>query len=246
MRTKTFLLIGIILIAVTLSGCAGAASAQGTNTSGEAAQPRTINVTGTGKAVLTPDIAYINIGVHTEDKTAADAVTANSGQTQKVIDALKSAGVDIKDIQTMNFSIYPQQQVDPQGKPTGEIRFLVDNTVYVTIRNLDKLGSLLDAAVKAGANQINGIQFDVVDKTSALSEARKLAVGDAQSQAEELAQAASVTLGPVQTINTYGAVVPMAMYEAKGVGGGIADINVPVTPGQLTITLQVNIVYLIQ
>src|SRR5512142_440464 len=71
---------------------------------------RTLNVNGTGMVTLTPDIAYINIGVHTEAATASEAVSTNNTQTQQVVDALKLAGVDVKDIRTMNFSIYPNQQ----------------------------------------------------------------------------------------------------------------------------------------
>lgn len=247
MRTKTLLLIGILIMAAGLVGWAGVAFAQSqtTNPTTETTPPRTINVTASGKVLLTPDIAYVNIGVHTEDKAAAEAVAANNELAKKVIEAIKATGVDGKDIQTMNFSIYPQQVVDSEGKPTGELRFIVDNTVYVTVRKLDALGGMLDAAIKAGANTVNGISFDVVDKTSALSEARKQAVANAQAQASELAQAAGVSLGAVQTINAYGSATPVPVYEAKA-ASFMANSTVPVETGQMTITVEVNIVYAIQ
>jgi hypothetical protein len=245
MRSKFFILTSILLMSTLLTGCAGVAAAQ-TSTSSDAQPPlRTVSVMGSGKAILTPDIAYVNIGVHTENKNAAEAVAANTTQAQKVIDAIKAMGIDAKDIQTTNFSIYPQQQYDPNGKPTGEITYIVDNSVYVTVRDLDKIGDLLDAAVQAGANSISGIQFDVADKTQALSEARQAAVNDARAKAEELAEAAGVTLGDVQTIAENTSSPPMPMYDMRAASAAMESAAVPVSPGQMTITVDVSIVYLI-
>src|SRR5574337_851630 len=148
---STFLLTAAVLImAFALSAC-------GPTTVVAQAQPpqRTLVVNGTGMATMTPDIAYINIGVHTEEATAADAVSKNNAQTQQVINALTAAGLAAKDVQTTNFSIYPNTQSDPQTSQKIGTTYVVDNTVYVTVRSLDKLGSLLDAAVKAGANSVN-------------------------------------------------------------------------------------------
>lgn len=206
---------------------------------------RTINVNGTGKAYLTPDIASINVGVHVEAKSASEAVASSNSATQKVIDGLKAAGVAEKDIQTINFNIYPQQQFDKEGQPTGETIYMVDNAVYVTVRDLGKLGSLLDAAVKAGANSISGVSFDVADKEAALEEARKEAVANAQAVAQQVAAAAGVELGQVITINAYGGSYPITVFEAKG-GAVAMDGSVPVSPGQLVLTVDVNIVYAIK
>lgn len=241
----------LILAAAALSAFAGVTYAKGTDvvlpqsTSSEPA-PRTISVYGTGKVLLTPDIAYINIGVHTEGKDAAESVSGNTSQSQKVIDAIKKAGIEAKDIQTTNFSITPQQQYDAQGKPTGEITYVVENTVYVTVRKIDGIGDLLNETVKAGANTINSIQFDVSDKTKALSEARKAAVVDANTQAEELAAAAGVKILEVQTItssNNYPmAATPMFLNRS----GAMDTASVPVSAGQLTLEVDVTVVYTIE
>ena len=246
MRTKIVFLFTILILAGVLTACGSEAYAR---TPGDVAAQsvqapqRTLNVNGTGKAYLVPDIAYINIGVHTESKDASEAVATNASQTQKVIDSLKAAGVDEKDIQTTNFSIYPQQKFDDKGQPTGEIIYMVDNTVAVTVRDVAKIGELLDAAVKAGANNIYGIQFDVADKSAALTQARTAAVEDAQTIAKELADAAGVTLGQIMTISSYGG-TPVPIYEGKG--GGMAVANsaaVPVSPGQMVLTVDVAMVY---
>lgn len=252
MRNKIYITLAILLMSVTLTACAGVAAAQSTTPAaqGDSSQAplRTINVNGTGKVYVTPDIAYVTIGVHTEGKDAAEALASNNATTEKVVAAIKAQGVDEKDIQTTNISIYPQQQFDTQGRPTGEIIYMVDNSVYVTVRDLDKLGDVMDSAVKAGANTISGVQFSLADSSKATSEARKLAVENGQAQAKELAEYAGVTLGPVQTISTLGVVAPMPVYEGKGGGGAVMmdASTVPVSTGQMVIQVDVTMVYQIQ
>ncbi len=237
---STFLLTAAVLImAFALSAC-------GPTTVVAQAQPpqRTLVVNGTGMATMTPDIAYINIGVHTEEATAADAVSKNNAQTQQVIDALTAAGLAAKDVQTTNFSIYPNTQYDPQTSQKIGTTYVVDNTVYVTVRSLDKLGSLLDAAVKAGANSVNSIQFDVADKSQALKQARDQAVKDAKTQAQELSTAAGLKLGDVQSVSFYDNIpAPMANSFGKGGGGDAMAASVPISSGQLTLTVTVNMTY---
>jgi len=247
MRTKLFTITSLLLAAALFSALSGGigvptASAQQTP---PAEYPRTINVNGNGKSFLTPDLAYINIGVHTEDNNAAEAVAANTTRSQKVADELEKFKIDPKDIQTTNFSIFPQQQYDPNGKLTG-IVYMVDNTVFVTLRDISILGDVIGAAVDAGANSINSIQFDAEDRSAALSEARQAAVKDALAQARELASAAGVTLGDIQTISSYGSAMPIPFYDAKGYGGGMGvgvGGAVPTSPGQLVLSVDVNIVY---
>ncbi len=227
-----------------------AANSQAPQPTAQSTSPiRSLAVTGTGRATLTPDIAYVNIGVQTQGEDVAEPLARNKTLTQQVVDAIKSFGVDDKDIQTSNFNIYPQQQYGP----TGEIlstKYVIDNIVSVTVRDLNKLGDMLDAAVKAGANNINNIQFDVADRTAALADARKAAVDNAKSQATQLAQDAGVQLLDIQSINTATQNVPLPYYMGYGMGGGGAAPaqapSVPVQPGQLIISVDVSIVYQIQ
>jgi uncharacterized protein len=246
MRTKTTFVVTFLILAALLAGVAGAAYAQ-TDTPAaqgdEAKVTRTVTVSGSGKVYLTPDIAYITIGVHTEGDNAAEAVASNTAQVQKVIDALKAAGIADKDIQTTNFSIYPQQEYDTEGKPTGKIKYIVDNSVFVTVRDITKVGDVLDATVKAGANSISGIQFDVADKTAALSDAREAAVKDASVKAEELASAAGVSLGEVQTISEYTSGGPQPMYDMRAAAPMAEAASVPVQAGQMLLTVDVTMVY---
>lgn len=246
MRKLSILTLLVVLCgAWLLSACAGGqAFAQTPPTAASETQPRTLSVTGSGKSYLVPDIAYIYIGVHTENAEASKAVAENTSRSQKVTEALKKFNIADRDIQTTNFSIYPQQQFDPQGKVTG-VLYVVDNTVYVALRDLTKIGDLLDAVVNAGANTISGISFDVEDKTTALAEARAAAVEDAQKQAEELAKAAGVTLGEIMNISTF-ASTPYPMYEGRGGMGAAMEAAVPIAPGQTVLQVNVSITYLLK
>lgn len=242
MMKKLSILFGFLLAASLLSACAAAPIASAQQAEPEPQNQRTLTVMGSGQALLTPDIAYVTIGVHTENKNAAEAVAANNTQAQAVTNALKGAGIAAKDIRTTNFSIYPQQQYDDKGQLQG-ITYVVDNSVYVTVRDLTKVGDLLDTAVKAGANSISGIQFDVADKTKALSDARKAAVANATEIASELAGAANVTLGPVQSISI-SSTSPMPVVDTRAMA--VEAASVPVSPGQLNLTVDVQVIFLIQ
>jgi len=235
MKTKPILFTTLALLAILVSACAPAAASPAL---------RSLSVAGAGTAYLVPDIAYIYLGVHTEMTSASEAVKSNTTQTQAMIKALTDFGIDAKDIRTTNFSIYPFDKYDPlTGTSTGEKYYSVDNTVYVTIRDLTRLGDLLDTVVTAGANTVNSIQFDVADKESVLKQAREDALKNASKQAQELADAAGVSLGEIQSI-TFTDSQAYPLYDGRGGGGGgEAASAVPIQPGQLTFTVTVNVTY---
>lgn len=240
MNFKRLSLFIVLLVMAALTACQASPVLAG---GGAQPQVRTLSVNGNGKVYLTPDVAYINIGVQSQSESVSDALNENSRKAQAIANALKELGVAEKDIQTSAFNIYPQQQYDPEGKMTG-ILYVVDNTVNVTVRDLTVLGKLLDAAVRAGANNIYGITFDVVDKSKAITEARQLAAEDARRQAEELAGAAGVKLARVQNISSYVSSGPAPLYDAKG--GAAAVGQVPISAGQMVISVDVNITYEIE
>lgn len=247
---KYFIFISLVLI-LLLSACAapqmpqqGAVQASSTNQ--QAGQPvtRTISVNGSGQVTLAPDVAYVYIGVHSQSDNVADALSQNNDKAQAVANSLKELGIDAKDIQTSSFNVYPQQQTDPQGNITSTL-YNVDNTIYVTVRDLQNLGKLLDTVVRSGANSINGVNFDVLDKSKALSDARRLAVDSARSQAQEMAQNAGVNLGDLQTMNVFASNPTTPVYEGKGIAAMDAS-QVPVSAGQIIIRVEVNATYFIQ
>ncbi len=238
MRTKLVIPTILLIAAVALSACSASVQL------GQS-QPRTINVTGNAEVILEPDIAYVSIGVHSEAESAKAAVATNNSQTQAVIEAIKAQGVDEKDIKTTNFSVYQSEKFAPTGESLGTY-FMADNTVNVTIRDIAKIGDVLDASISAGANNIYGITFDLEDKETALASGRDQAMVNAEAQAEELASAAGVTLGEVQSISYYSSAPVPVYYDSKmaGVGGG--GQSVPISPGQLTLSASVSVVYSIK
>jgi uncharacterized protein YggE len=266
MKKSLFVIITAISLISIMAACAPAATpvapaggsvtpeskpAEKDTSAGSETTPlyRSINVTGEGQVFLVPDVAYVYIGVHSQSENVSKALSDNNEQAKAVSDALKNLGVEEKDIQTTSFNIYPQQQYEPgTGNVTGTI-YMVDNVVYVTVRDLKQLGELLDGVVRSGANSINSINFDVVDKETAMSKARELAIEDARKQAEELAKASGVTLGDVQSISTSSVSTPIAK-ENYGMGGGAggmaASQPAPISAGQLLLTVDISMTYLLK
>jgi hypothetical protein len=240
--TLSILLIGAALLSARL---ASLAAAQTPVTEGAQPAPRTLSVSGVGRVSLEPDLATISIGVHSENASASEAVSTNNSQAAGVLAALKAAGVADKDIRTTNFSIYPRQEFSPDGKPTGLV-YVVDNTVLVTVRDLARLGSLLDSAVKAGANSVSGIQFTVEDPSAAYEQALQAAVRDARSRGEALAAAAGVEIRQVLSINAGLSSGPQPLVKEFRAEAAMLAADVPVSSGQIEVSVDVSVVYEIQ
>jgi len=204
-----------------------------------------IRVSASGSVTAAPDVAYIYIGIHTENENAATAVSENNTKVQKLMETLKSTGVAEVDMQTSNFSIWQNQQYNYDGSSSGSV-YVVDNTVYVTVRDLDSLGDTLNSAVQAGANNINSIQFGLADNSSKTSEARGIAVENATKIAQELATAAGVELGEIESISYYSNDYPITFNGAGGMGGGGAESSVPITTGQISVQATVEITFRIK
>ncbi len=238
---KSILLVVASLVALfALSACG---TTQVTTTM---AQPRTLSASGSGQVYIVPDIAYINVGVRVDADEVSDALAANNVQANAIAEALQAMGVEKSDIQTSNFNVYPMQDWGPDGQISRKY-YVVENTVYITVRNLSNLGQLLDTVVSSGANTINGISFDVQDKAAAEAEARDQAIADAKAEAEAIAKASGVSLAELQSVSVYTSGMTYPMYEAKGIGGAAAyDGSAPISAGQLKISAEANVVFIIK
>jgi len=242
MRKKSTILIIVSFIAVTLLVFVTSVQAQTDPPETQNQEPRTLSVNGSGVINLEPDIAYIRIGVQTEGENAQEAVASNNQQSQLLLNALTQAGVAEDDIKTTNFSIYPREERDNEGQTTG-INYVVNNTVSVTVRDMDQIGLVLDSAVQAGANNISGIQFDVEDREAAQQQAMTAAVENARARAEVLAEAAGVVLGDVLSIQTYlGGGMPIPLERGVVMADAVAQ-EVPISPGQMQVTVDVSVIY---
>jgi uncharacterized protein YggE len=215
----------------------------------------TVSVSGHGRVNLPPDTASVSIGIDVIQPTLAEAQEQATTQAAAVIEALKAAGIAEEDIQTAYFSVTILRDYDaavavgatPESEnadPTQITGFEIVNQLQVTVRDTDMLGELLDEAVNAGANSINGVTFSVDDQTAAASEARRLAVEDARTKAEELAAATGLTLGPVVSI-TEGTVSPMPppIYAAREGDMAMAEAAVPVESGSATVAVDVSMTF---
>ena len=238
---RTALAAALVGVAVfSLIGRSSSVSAQDA-TPAAGAGAATVTVLGHGSVTVTPDIASVSVGVLITRPTIAEAQSAATTQMTAVIDAVKAAGIDEKDIQTSYYSVNVLFNYDNTGNPTEVVGYQISNQVNVIVRDLDQVGSLLADAVAAGANTIYGITFGVDEPSAAESEARAAAVADARARAEELAQAAGLSLGRVLSINE-GTAEPIPYYTdgqfAGGKGGGA-----PVQPGSLEVTVDVQVTF---
>lgn len=180
-----------------------AASAQQAGNGAASFGPRIISVSGEGVVEAVPDTASVVIGVVSQAKTARQAVTENSQATEAVLASLRQAEIESRDLATSGFSVQPRYNYERNGSEAPRIEgYEARNTLTVRVRDLAKLGGILDSAVTTGSNQIGGISFDVADKTPLLDKARAQAVADARRKADIYATAAGVKLGRVLAIET--------------------------------------------
>jgi uncharacterized protein YggE len=205
-----------------------------------AADTARITVTGEGSVEAKPDMATINLGVTTEGTTAAEAMAANSVQLGAVLEQLRAAGIEDRDLQTSGLSLNPNWQ-QPQGEMNPRIvGYLAMNQLTVRVRDLESLGTVLDRSIQDGANTFNGLTFGLEDPVPVLNEARKLAVADAMARARLLTGAAGLVLGPVVAITEGGASIPMPMFRMADAEFARA---VPVAAGEILTSASVTMVF---
>lgn len=211
------------------------------------ATPRMLVVSGEGKVMAKPDQAQLSAGVVTQAKTAAAALAANNAAMNKVFATLKSLGIPDNKIQTSNFSVNPQyppySSSNPQ--PHNIIGYQVSNQVTVIVDDLGKLGGALDALVKSGVNQLDGVSFGFAKSDALEDRARRAAIAQAIFKAKGMAQAAGVALGPILSIQEGGSEMPPPprpmMARAMA-----ASPSVEIAPGESAISASVSITYAIQ
>jgi uncharacterized protein len=205
----------------------------------------TITVIGEGKVKIKPDLAQVTVGVEAIKPTVNEASSEATRVMNAVLGVLKQQHVADEDIQTSSISVWLERPYLPDGTQ-GEPVYHVSNQVNVNTRNLDKLGELLDATIAAGANSIYGVTFSVADTSAAESEVRQMAVADARAKAKDLAQLTGLVLGEVLSVSEVigggsgGYYNSLQQAAAMGMGGGGGG---PVSPGQMELTMQLQMVY---
>lgn len=246
---KKLWLIGIssiILLAISgLTGCAAGTTGD-TDVSVITNQQQGIWVTGEGKVSVTPDIVNISLGVQSQEPSVADAMGKTSEAMAGVMDILKANNIADKDIQTQQFSIYPQYSLDQETGKQTITGYQVTNTLNVKLRDINKAGTLIDAVVSAGGNLtvINNVNFTVEDPTRYYDEARQKAIDDANEKAKEIAGLYGVTLGkPTYVLET--SAIPYPIYYGGGAGPAImtGQQGTSVSAGSTDIVLDIQASY---
>lgn len=215
----------------------------------DASPQRTMTVSGTGNLSARPDIAYLESGVLSEGKTAAEALNENTRAMNAIFDGLDKMEIDKDDIRTSQFSVsplYTQPPVRPDGtRDAPTIRgYQVTNQVTVTVRKLDQLGKILDKLVSLGSNRLDSVRFEIDNPEPLLDKAREAAVLDALRKAKLYASASGVALGPILTISESGSYQqPVYMKAAMAMRD---SAPVPVAAGTQNLSASVSLTIAIE
>lgn len=200
---------------------------------------RYVSVVGVGQAFGVPDQAVAIVGVQTEADTASQALNQNSQQMQSLLNTLRQQGIPTEDIQTQTIQLHPRYDQRPlqPGESPQVTGYVAINTVRVVVREVADLGDILDAAVQADGNLIQGISLEVSDRADLLNQARQAAVENARQKAEHLAELAGAQLGEVLSI-TETTRTPLAFdrFDLP-----VAEVGVPVEPGAQAIEVDVQV-----
>lgn len=206
-------------------------------------EKKTMSVSGQAKVSASPDIAYITLGVITEDKDAKTAQKANATAMDKVIAAIKGSGVKNEDIKTINYTIYPKYDYNQKTGVSAIVGYSVNNSVNVTVRDLAKTGNIIDAAADSGVNVSSSISFDLSNYEKYYNNALKNAVLAAKQKAGTMAEALGVTLKTPISISEGGGYSPLRNYATYGMKDESAGVATPVQAGSLEITANVSVIY---
>ncbi len=201
---------------------------------------RTITITGQGQVSVKPDVAIVETGVVTQAKTAAEALTANTQAMQAVFDAIKELGIEDRDMRTSQFSVNAIHTRPERGEASRISGYQVSNLVSITLRNLDRVGEVMDRVVSTGSNELRGIRFQVEKPGPPMDGAREDAVKDALRKAKIYVAAAGVALGPVLTINEHGGGGRPQPVFARAMAMEAADV--PIAAGEQTLSTSVTLV----
>jgi uncharacterized protein YggE len=200
---------------------------------------RWVEVTGEGSVGAAPDFARVTLGVTSTGKNAGEAMAANAKAANALVSLIKSEGVAPADIQTSEVSISPMFSQPPPGQQTAPTitGYSVSNNVAVTLRDIPRLGALLDKAVTAGANSIYGVGFGHNDPSALLDKGRPLAVADARRKAEIYASAGGARIGRLMVLTEEAGRQPAVAFSRAYAAGAVAPTPIEAGEDKLTVTV---------
>ena len=258
---KHWLILSGVMLAVILIGIGGCVYGEGGQVQppsitgyvggpilGSSQQQVGLWVNGEGKSKATPDIVILSLGIQAESKTVARAQQDAAQAMDAVMKVLKNSRIADKDIQTQQFSISPVTQYIEDQQRTIITGYRVTNVVIAKIRQIDNAGSVIDAVAEAGGNltRIDNISFSIDDPTTYYSEARAMAIKDGIATANQMAGAANIRLGKLMYMSESTPYVPSIAIREYAMNAAPAPVTTPISPGELEIQVNVQMVYEIQ
>ena len=239
--TNTRIYIAGALAALALSFIGPARSQDALRPGAALMVPEGITALGHGEVKVKPDIAQVEISVTTQSKDQAEAVSQNAVKTTATLAALQAAGIAEKDIQTLAYTVQPQYDYTPS--PPVLTGYQVTNSVQATVRDLTKVGLVIDKTIGAGASQISGVSFDLADRDKAQAQALAIAVVTARLKAAVMAQAAGVDLGRLLTVTEGGAPPIQPVYAMRVMSAAAPRTETPIADQQITVAADATLVY---
>jgi uncharacterized protein YggE len=228
------LTLGIFAGSLLNTGEKALATAPGTSNPDQ----KLVSVQGEGIINVTPDVAYVTLGVETSNKEMAAAQAENKVKMNAIMAELKRLGIAEKDIKTTNYSVYPDYQW--QQEKSVLVGYRVNNQVRVKIIKIDDTGKILDAVAAKGANTVNGIEFTVADGSKAYQDALKLALKNAKEKAMIMVgEFGYSNVTPVTIVEGSQAYTPQISYDSVKLAEAAGQT--PVSSGQMEIRAQVNV-----
>ena len=244
LKSKLFAVAALAVFAAVFAaafGPGGHVSVQATDSQTQP-EKRTINVSGEATVTATPDIAYITLGVVTEDKDAKVAQKNNADSMSKVVSQLEAEGIKDEDIKTVNFSLCPKYDYNKNTGVSNIVGYTCSNTVQATVRDISKAGAVIDAATVSGVNMSSDISFDLSNSEKYYNDALEKAVGAAKAKAEAIAGIYGITLNAPVTITENSSSAPSPVYGVMN-ATAVAESSTPVEAGTMDIKASVSLVY---
>lgn len=227
------LAVGGIVTSIFLAISAASAGAEAAD------RLRTLNLSATGTVFARPDTAHISTGVASDAETARAALDQNSAAMKRVISELKEQGLKPEDIQTTDFSVSPRYQHFKDNRPPKLIGYRVDNSVRIRVKDLQKLGAILDTVVTLGSNQIGGISFSISTADDLLDKARAKAMNRVIAKAKLYAHSAGIRLGEIQSIREASLGTPPRPVMARAFSKGAEAV--PIEAGEQGLQIRVDV-----
>ena len=234
----------LVLALALTTGIPMSACAQPQSTPGYAvsADGTLLSIAATAESRRVPDVATISTGVVTQAADANAAMRANAVQMDKVMAAIRAAGIAERDVQTSGINLNPQYRY-AENQPPTITGYQANNTVNVKVRDLSKLGKVLDAFVASGANQVNGPSFEVDKPEEAYDEARMAALQKAQARAKTYADALGLRVRRIVSISEGGASIPRPMPMMREMAADAAVKETAVSPGETSLSVNIDVVF---